>query len=146
MRRCGLWVLVLLVLLAAGSGCQSGKSPPPDMAEWELDEAPKRLTLREDPAPPEHPGSGDPSSVARSSDPSPLGALIGRTCSVQFRRDALGMAAGAPLSPTVETAGGRPARLRGTLTAVGDGWITLSADGATYHIPQATILLIETGE
>lgn len=146
LRTGSLMSSIAVAFFITGAGCQRGKSAPPDMAEWGLDDAPRRSVVREETRASGRVETENQPIAPRLSDPSPLGSLIGRTCSVQFRRDALGMAAGAPLSPTAESSGGRPARLRGTLTAVGDGWITLSADGATYHIPQATILLIETVE
>jgi hypothetical protein len=84
----------------------------------------------------------------RTGDATPADAslysLVGRRCRVQFRRDALGMAVSAPLPPTSEGVGGRPAHLDGAITAVSEAWITLSREGVTYNIPHAAILLIET--
>ncbi len=82
---------------------------------------------------------------ARSS--ASLDALVGRVCKVQFRRDALGQAAPAPVGPTAAGPGGRAVHLSGTIRSVGDGWLVLERDSATsYWIAQSSILLIELSD
>ena len=152
MKR-ALWAASMtLAMFLTTTGCQRGRRPPPDMSEWEIAEQPRTVVTTSEPRvreperttvvarPTDRPT--DDGVIAHSS----LNSLIGRRCRVQFRRDALGMAVGAPLSPTSEGVGGRPAHLDGTITAVSESWITLARGDATYNIPHAAILLIESHE
>ena len=147
MMRASPVAVIALATFVTATGCQSGRRPPPDMAEWEVADQPKTVATTSEPRvrEPERATvvdrriAGDDAFGQHSS----LNALVGRSCRVQFRRDALGMAVGAPLSPTSEGVGGRPAHLDGTVRAVSESWITLTRGGVTYNIPHAAILLIE---
>ena len=143
-------VALVLLMCVTIAGCQRDRRPSSDMSEWEVPEA-KRTSVTRTPdaaAPPPspRPAIADPTLFAGSSGHTPLDSLVGRRCRVQFRRDALGMAVTAPLSPTSEGVGGRPAHIDGTVTAVSESWITLNRDGVSYNIPHAAILLIESRE
>jgi hypothetical protein len=100
--------------------------------------------------------------VASCSSPDLSGAeglrgLVGRECTIQFRRDALGAAAALPISPDTQTINGAPIILQGTLQAVRGDWIHLdiaieyrTGDGSpprTIHryvsIPTSSILYVE---
>lgn len=72
--------------------------------------------------------------------------LIGRMCRVQFRRDALGLAGAAPLSPEADSSGGRPVFLSGRVHGLDDRWLVLRTARGTVHIPVGMILLIELEE
>src|SRR6476646_5157504 len=51
--------------------------------------------------------------------------LVGHTCRVQFRRDALGMATPAPLPASAENSGGRPVAVVGKVVMVSEGWVVM---------------------
>ncbi len=74
---------------------------------------------------------------------SPLSQLVGRSVKVQFRRDALGVAAPAPIPPIGQGPGGRAVHLNGVVRSVTGGWIVLKRDTNTYWIPHAAVLVIE---
>jgi hypothetical protein len=84
--------------------------------------------------------------TGEAAGPSPLAPLVGRNVKVQFRRDALGVAAGAPISPTAQGPGGRAVHLVGTVRSVTGGWLVLERERNTYWIPHSTILVIEQTE
>jgi hypothetical protein len=69
--------------------------------------------------------------------------LVGRTCRVQFRRDALGMATPAPLPAGADSSGGRPVTMTGTIVMSADGWVVLESAGRATWIPQSAILTVE---
>lgn len=71
--------------------------------------------------------------------------LLGKPVRIQFRRDALGMAAPATLGPDAPSAGGRTIALDGTLIDLTDQWLVLRGQGRTYWIPHHVVLLIEAG-
>ena len=77
---------------------------------------------------------------------SALMALVGRSVRVQFRRDALGLAAPAPVPPIGQGPGGRAVHLAGIVRSVARQWMVLEHDNSTYWIPQASILLIEQSD
>jgi hypothetical protein len=77
---------------------------------------------------------------------SPLSSLIGQRCKVQFRRDALGLAAAAPVPPTGQGPGGRAVSIEGTIRSVTGAWIVLERDGRTYWVAQSAVLLIEVAD
>lgn len=76
----------------------------------------------------------------------PLSSLVGKSCKVQFRRDALGLAAPAPIPPTGRGPGGRAVSIEGTVRSISGAWIELERDGQTYWVAQSSILLIEVPE
>ena len=75
--------------------------------------------------------------------PSPLAALVGRHVRVQFRRDALGSAAPAPIPPTGQGPGGRAVSVTGIVRSASGGWIVLERDKGTYYVSLASVLMIE---
>jgi hypothetical protein len=79
-----------------------------------------------------------------SSQPDPeLSGRIGENCTVFFCHDALGMAAGAPASPTTGNHNGADLALTGKLLKANGGWIAIAAGKAEYTIPKEAILVVE---
>ena len=77
---------------------------------------------------------------------SPAGGELptGRPCTVQFRRDALGMAGPGVLGPQVTTPPARSARLTGTLDRVTEDWLVVRVpEGTTFWIARDAVLLVE---
>jgi hypothetical protein len=78
-----------------------------------------------------------------------LGQQIGKVCTVQFRRDALGAAAALPVSPTTDGINGAEVTVTGTLRAVENDGIALEPlaprdpTWTAFWIPKDSILLIE---
>lgn len=72
-------------------------------------------------------------------------SLIGRQCTVQLRRDALGMAGNTPLGATQQWGGSNRVSVSGKIVEMTDQWLVLQpTDPAQrYVIPQASILLID---
>jgi hypothetical protein len=79
------------------------------------------------------------SSIDRSRDS--LSGQIGRTCRIQLRRDALGVAGSHPVAPY---AIGAEADVEGTLTALDGEYLILrrKSDNKTIWVPQSTVLLV----
>lgn len=77
--------------------------------------------------------------------PAPVEAHIGQNCIVYFRRDVLGMGADTPSSVTTGSLNGAEVSQPGELMAVGNDWIVINLHGRAFHIPQATILMVEFG-
>ncbi len=78
------------------------------------------------------------------SQPDPqLSGRIGEMCTIYFRRDALGMAAGAPSSPRTGNQNGADVAISGKLLRVNPGWLTVGIDQGEYTIPREVILMIE---
>jgi hypothetical protein len=67
----------------------------------------------------------------------------GQDCTVYFRHDALGMAAGVPASPTTGNHNGADTQISGKLLRVNAGWICLAVGNAEYTVPREVILLVE---
>ena len=78
-----------------------------------------------------------------SSGPSPLSALVGRNVRVQFRRDALGLAAPAPVPPTGQGPGGRAVSVSGVVRSATGGWLVLDREKGSYYVSLASVLMIE---
>ena len=69
-------------------------------------------------------------------------SIFGRTCRVQFRRDALGIAGNAAIGPTQDW-GGRMS-VDGKIVDVTDQWIVLSAEkGKRLCVPLMSVLVVE---
>lgn len=67
----------------------------------------------------------------------------GKSCVVQFRRDALGAAANLPISPTTGSINGAQTSVSGVLRATNDDWIVLDRGGQQIWIPKSVVLLIQ---
>ena len=78
-------------------------------------------------------------------DTAPMQSQVGQNCIVYFRRDALGMAADIPSSIVAGDINGADVTQPGELMAVGNDWIVINLHGRAFHIPQATILMVEFG-
>jgi hypothetical protein len=72
-------------------------------------------------------------------------SLIGHQCTVQLRRDALGMAGNSPLGATQQWGGNNRVAVSGKITDMTDQWLVLepASSGHQYCIPHASILLID---
>ena len=71
-----------------------------------------------------------------------LSGHIGQSCTVYFRHDALGMAAGSPAAPTTDNHNGADTQISGTLLRVNAGWIHVLVGKREYTIPKESILLV----
>ncbi|HEY8666231.1 MAG TPA: hypothetical protein VIL86_06185 [Tepidisphaeraceae bacterium] len=67
----------------------------------------------------------------------------GQIVRVHFRRDALGLAAPAPLAPTSDGVGGKPIYLNGEIREITGDWLVIADAGRQYWIPREMILLVE---
>lgn len=71
---------------------------------------------------------------------------IGKGCTVQFRRDALGAGASLPVSPTTGEVNGASVTVVGTLTQVRGRWIVIwDHKNGEYFIPRESVLMLEFG-
>ncbi len=83
---------------------------------------------------------------ARATPTGSLGSLsppIGKTCTIQFRRDALGAGSELPISPMTSNVNGAETAITGTLQSANDQWIVLTASGKEIWVPRAVILLVQ---
>jgi hypothetical protein len=85
----------------------------------------------------------EPRDGAGRSGASPLSALVGRSVRVQFRRDALGLAAPAPVPPTGQGPGGRAVSVSGVVRSATGGWLVLEGDKGRYYVSLTSVLMIE---
>lgn len=74
-------------------------------------------------------------------------AGVGKSCTVQFRRDALGAAADLPIPPTTDVINGVTVTLVGILKSRDEHWTVVDAvhgdESSTYVIPTQAILLLK---
>jgi hypothetical protein len=73
-----------------------------------------------------------------------LSGRVGDNCTVYFRHDALGLAAGAPAAPTVDDHNGAGLQVTGKLLRANAGWACLGIGDAECTIPREAILLVKT--
>jgi uncharacterized lipoprotein YehR (DUF1307 family) len=71
------------------------------------------------------------------------GPPIGKGCSIQFRRDALGAGASGPSSPMAGNINGAEVAISGTLKSTSGDWVVLEVEGRETWVPKAVILLIQ---
>lgn len=71
-----------------------------------------------------------------------LRGQIGKTCKVQFKRNALGGGATLPVSPTTDSINGAVVSVSGTLKAVEHQAIVLASGNQVYWIPEDAILMV----
>ena len=68
----------------------------------------------------------------------------GKTCTLQFRRDALGAGATLPISPMTGNINGAETSISGTLKRSSSDWVVIEGKGGReILIPKSVILLIE---
>jgi hypothetical protein len=68
---------------------------------------------------------------------------VGKQCTVQFRRDALGVAANLPVPPMAEDINGADTSISGTLKSAAGDWVVLDQSGTEVWVPKTAILLIK---
>jgi hypothetical protein len=73
-----------------------------------------------------------------------LSGQVGHNCTVYFRHDALGLAAGSPAAPTVDNHNGADMQVTGKLLRANASWVCVGVGDAEYTIPREAILLVKT--
>jgi hypothetical protein len=68
---------------------------------------------------------------------------IGKSCTVQFRRNALGGAATLPVPPTTNAVNGADVSLSGALRSVEERGIIIESGKRLFWIPTGSILIVE---
>jgi hypothetical protein len=69
---------------------------------------------------------------------------VGKSCSIQFRRDALGAGASGPSSALAGNINGADVAISGTLKSTSGEWVVvLDVKGSEIWVPKAVILLIQ---
>jgi hypothetical protein len=73
---------------------------------------------------------------------------IGKTCTVQFRRDALGAAMNLPVNPTTGSINGAEVMISGTIVDVTPEWIVLDSgrENLRTYVPRSVILLLDVSK
>lgn len=84
--------------------------------------------------------TGCDKATATAGSPNPP---LGKTCTIQFRRDALGAGASGPSSPMAGNINGAQVAISGTLKSTSGEWVILDVNGRETWIPKAVILLIQ---
>jgi hypothetical protein len=73
----------------------------------------------------------------------PGGTIRGKSCTIQFRRDALGAAAALPVSPLTGSINGAETSISGTFVRFNDEWIVIESRGNEIWVPRAVVLLLQ---
>ena len=68
---------------------------------------------------------------------------VGKNCTVQFRRDALGAAASLPISPNTGSINGAETAVSGTIKQVDGEWFVIERNSRELWIPKTVILMVE---
>jgi hypothetical protein len=68
--------------------------------------------------------------------------LVGKLCTVQFRRDVLGTTSGALVSPEETKVGGVDTTIQGVLKSTSGEWVVITDKGRDVWIPKSVILAI----
>jgi hypothetical protein len=68
---------------------------------------------------------------------------IGKPCTIQFRRDALGTAAALPVNPMASSINGAETSVAGTLKMVSPEWVVLDLSGREVWVSKSVVLLIQ---
>jgi hypothetical protein len=68
---------------------------------------------------------------------------LGKNCTVQFRRDALGTASGNPVPPLTGMHNGVETAVSGKLKSVTAEWIVLDRGGSELWIPKSVVLALQ---
>jgi hypothetical protein len=134
-RRLG-WRLVLTTATAGACGALSGCAGPKRAPE-EPSAPPSSLVYS--------PGAKITAEREAQASRPPAGDILrtGVKCRVHLRRDAAGLAGGAPLSIVGASMLSERASVAGTIDRVEADGITLRGDGSTYWIPRDVILAVE---
>ena len=111
---------ILSMLLVPAIGCRVSTTPPPQA----------------EPAPQPVPVVQPEPRITRD--------LVGKSCRISLRRDALGLAAPGLAEPMANMIGGKPALISGTVDAMNDSWLVVRGESKTYWIPTSAVLMIET--
>jgi hypothetical protein len=80
------------------------------------------------------------------SAPKPAAELtppLGKNCTVQFRRDALGAASTNPVPPLTGSFNGAETAIGGKLKNVTSEWIVIERAGSELWIPRRSVLLLQ---
>jgi hypothetical protein len=75
-----------------------------------------------------------------------LAGQIGRACTVQFRREILGVAKENAIPPTATEDKGADLQIKGTLAALDGQYLILRQNRAVVWVPQSSILLVRFDE
>ena len=80
------------------------------------------------------------SSCDRDED---VGPPVGKLCTIQFRRDALGAAATLPVSPMTRNINGADTSIEGILVKITEQWVVIEKGGKQVWVPKTVVLLIQ---
>jgi hypothetical protein len=114
-----------VLIVAGGGGCQAKNAGAPT-THPALREPVRRVEV-----------------ISRSSSEL-ANSLVGRKCRVQIRRDALGIAGGAPVPMAGRWAD--QTSVDGTILELTDQWLVVQAPGKRVVVPHASILVIELND
>jgi hypothetical protein len=67
----------------------------------------------------------------------------GKSCTIQFRRDALGTASSNPVPPMTDNMNGANTSISGTLKSTAGDWVVLDQGGREVWVPKTAVLLIK---
>ena len=149
---CGSGRLGVLLVAAVLCGCRADREQDAPAQTIVVRDAPRSADAREYDSGERAPNRievvvADPrGGGVGGSGPSPLSALVGRNVRVQFRRDALGSAAPAPVPPTGQGPGGRSVSVTGVVRSATGGWLVLEHDKGSYYVSLASVLMIEQSD
>ena len=82
-------------------------------------------------------------SACGSGGDATLDGRVGKICTVQLRRDALGGAANLPVPPLTNEINGAQVSLTGSLERVTDHWIVLSVSERSIAVSRDAVLLVQ---
>ena len=68
---------------------------------------------------------------------------VGKQCTIQFRRDALGTGASIPVPPMTDNMNGADISISGTLKSTAGDWVVLEVGIREVWVPKTVILLIK---
>jgi hypothetical protein len=89
----------------------------------------------------------DNKTSGSQSSPERICPKLGASCTVQFRRDALGASANLPVPPTTSSINGANVSVGGKFSKMNEDWVVLKGGNkGEIWIPRSVILLIEVGE
>ncbi len=75
-----------------------------------------------------------------------LAGQIGRACSIQFRRETLGVAKDSAIPPTATDYQGADLQIKGTLAALDGHYLILRQNRVVVWVPESSILLVRFDE